>query len=303
MKQHLGLTAIILTIVIAALFAAMSARAGDRRSTFGGDENQPAEAPAAATSVTEPAADSDTDKDSDADKNADADASTEQGTEPAENSSVIIDTEGSTDSDSDKPKAPPPSDKELYDGLVAISPAGGVQLPTPPESDHADWLSVKVGYASMLVPPGWTISNQIGKEGDDDQTIGLSPPSNDIYIELRQIRNSDSNYEQTPLDLAISDYRSTPDRLKQGVTFGYQPMVIDGAVGHVETMNQFGKEKNDDGTPTDRMITWRGRWEQNDAIQKVEFNATFAQGEYEKFAPVVSEILATIKISDAEPTK
>jgi len=120
---------------------------------------------------------------------------------------------------------------------------------------------------------------------------------------LRQIRNSDSNYEQTPLDLAISDYRSTPDRLKEGITFGFQPMVIDGAVGHVETMNQFGKTKNEDGTPTDRMITWRGRWEQNDAIQKVEFNATFAQDGYEKFAPVVSEILATVKTSGAGSDK
>ena len=68
-------------------------------------------------------------------------------------------------------------------------------------------------------------------------------------------------------------------------------------------MNQFGKEKNDDGTPTFRMINWRGRWEQNDAIQKVEFGATFAQDGYEKFAPLVSEILATIKTSAAESGK
>ena len=32
MKQHLGLTAIVLALVAFALFAAMSARAGDRRS-------------------------------------------------------------------------------------------------------------------------------------------------------------------------------------------------------------------------------------------------------------------------------
>jgi len=287
MKSHLGLTAIILVVIIAALFAATSSRAGDRRSTFGGDENQPAQPPAAASSVMEPAIDPDSDTSA----------------EPAEASSVIIDTEGDTDPDAEKPKSPPPSEKELYDGLIAISPAAGVQLPTPPESDHANWLIVKVGYASMLVPPGWTIENQIGKEGDEDQTVGLSPPGNDIYLELRQIRNSDSNYEQTPLDLAISDYRRTPDRLKQGITFGFQPMVIDGAVGYVETMNQFGKAKNDDGTATDRMITWRGHWEQNDSIQLVEFNATFAQDGYEKFAPVVSEILSTIKVSDVDSRK
>jgi len=288
MKQHLGLTAIVLALVAFALFAAMSARAGDRRSTFGGDEAQAANAPASGSS-SEPASDSDVDADSES-----------QGQESDSNSDAIIDVEGDSDADADKPKAPPPSAKELYDGLIAISPPAGVQLPAPPASDHSDWLSVKVGYATMLVPPGWTIQNQIGKEGDDDQTLGLSPPANDIYIELRQIRNSDSNYMQTPLDLASSDYRSTPDRLKNGIIFGYQPMVIDGAVGHVETMNQFGKTKNDDGSPTDRIIFWRGRWEQDDSIQKVEFNANFAQDGYEKFAPVISEILATIRISGSE---
>jgi hypothetical protein len=159
---------------------------------------------------------------------------------------------------------------------------------------------VEVGYVSMLVPPGWTIQNQIGEKGAEDQTTGLSPPANDIYVELRQIRNSDSNYEQTPLDLAQSDYRRSPNRLQEGVIFGFQPMVLDGAVGNVETMNQFGKEKNEDGSLTDRMITWRGRWEQNDAIQEAEFNATFAQDQYEKMAPLVSNILSTIRIKRGE---
>ena len=286
MKQQLGFTAIVLTLIAIALFAAMSARAGDRRSTFG-DSNSSADEPPAATTSVEPAADADSDQNSDANANSDA----------------IIDSEGDTDPDADKPKTPPPSSKEMYDALVAISPPGGVQLPTPPESDHNDWLIVKVGFASMLIPPGWEIQNQIGKDGDEDQTIGVGPPSNEIYVELRQIQNSDSNYMQTPLDLAVSDYRSTPDRLKDRITFGFQPMVIDGAVGYVETMNQFGKEKNDDGTPTFRMINWRGRWEQNDAIQKVEFGATFAQDGYEKFAPVVSEILSTIKTSSVEAGK
>ena len=284
MKLHLGLTAMVLTIIAAALFASMSARAGDRRSTFGGDENQSAEAPVAAASV-EPAAESDADQSSQSDTSSDA----------------IIDVE--EDSDTDKPKGPPPTAKELYDGLIAISPPGGVQLPPPRESDQSNWKKIDVGFASMRVPADWVIQNQIGKPGDEDQTIGLAPPSNDIYIELRQIQNADSNYEQTPLDLAISDYRSTPDRLKDGITFGYQPMVIDGAVGYVETMNQFGKDKNDDGTPTFRMINWRGRWEQNDAIQRVEFGATFAQDGYEKFAPVVSEILATVNMNGAGSEK
>jgi len=204
MKQHLGITAIVLTIVVVALLTAMSARAGDRRSTFGGgDENPTAEAPAAAAS-SEPA---ESDTDSSADSESDAESSAESDT----NSDAIIDIEGTTDPDAVKTKAPPPSAKGLYDGLIAISPPGGVQLPTPPAADHTDWLIVEVGFASMLVPPGWVIQNQIGKKGDEDQTIGVAPPANDIYIELRQIQNSDSNYMQTSLDLAISDYRRTPD--------------------------------------------------------------------------------------------
>jgi hypothetical protein len=280
MKQPVSVAGVILSIIAAALFASMSARASDRRSAAAGDEGQ-------ATETSDPATESDAD----------------QSSEPDSSSDAIIDIEGDTDPDADMPKAAPPTAKELFDGLVAVSPGSGVQLPAPTAADHPDWQTVTVGFASMRVPGDWTIQNQIGKPGDEDQTIGLSPPSNDIYVELRHIQNADSNYMNTPLDLTISDYRSTPDRLKDGITFGFQPMVIAGAVGYVETMNQFGKDKNDDGTPTFRMINWRGRWEQNDAIQKVEFGATFAQDGYDTFAPLVSEILATIKIDAGDSTQ
>jgi hypothetical protein len=270
MKGKVGITATVLAVFAIALLATIPAWAQGQGSTVEDDQ-----APAAEESAAAPESEA-----TDADASADAT------------------TEADTDPDVDKPKVPPPTEKELYDGLIAISPAGGVQLPTPPVSDQSDWQTVTVGFVSMRVPADWTVQNQIGKPGDEDQTIGLSPPSNDLYVELRHIQNADSNYMNTPLALAVSDYRSAPDRLKDGITFGYQPMVIDGAVGYVETMNQFGKEKNDDGTPTFRMINWRGRWEQNDAIQRVEFGATFAQDGYEKFAPVVSEILATVKIQD-----
>jgi hypothetical protein len=206
-------------------------------------------------------------------------------------------------SDEDAPKAPPPTVQEVYDGLIAISPPGGMQLPPPPETDYSDWQSVNVGFVSMLVPPGWTIQNQIGEAGAEDQTIGLAPESGDIYVELRQIQNSDSNYMQTFADHIRSDYSRSPDRLKEHVIFGFQPMVLDGAVGGLEIMNQFGKEKNEDGTPTFRMISWQGRWDKNDAIQKVEFTATFGQDQQEKFAPLVSSILATFKTSNIEAAK
>lgn len=275
MKQPIGLAAATFTIIALALFASMPATAGD--------EGQPSEEPAPASS-SEPA--------------AEATVGAEQDSESDSTSDAIIDIEGDTDPDADKPKAPPPTAKELFDALIAISPPGGVQLPASAATEHADWQTVTVGFASMRVPADWTVQNQIGKPGDEDQTIGLSPPSNDIYVELRQIQNADSNYMQTPLDLEVSDYRGLPDRLKDGITFGFQPMVIAGAVGHVETMNQFGKDKNDDGTPTFRMINWRGRWEQNDSIQRLEFGATFAQDGYDRFAPMVSEILATIRIGE-----
>ena len=268
MKQRFGLAAIFLSILAASL-ATLPARADEPASTSDVAGNQSAETPMD-TSDAESAAD--------------------------------LESDASPDADSETPK-PPPTAKEMYDGLIAISPPGGWQLPPAPEKNQSDWKTIAVGFASMKVPPDWTVQNQIGKQGDEDQTIGLAPPSNDIYIELRQIQNADSNYEQTAQDHAQSDYRNSPDRLKDGVILGFQPMVIDGAVGSVEIMNQFGKDKNADGTPTFRMISWRGRWQQNDAIQRVEFTATFAQDRYEQVAPMVSAVLATVNTNNGEPAK
>ena len=137
-----------------------------------------------------------------------------------------------------------------------------------------------------------------------DHTIGFTSMSGDFYIELRQRQNSDSNYMQTAVDHANSDYGRSPDRLKEGVILGFQPMLIDGAVGSVEIMNLYGSEKDEDGSVTPRMINWRGRWEKNDLIHILEVTARFAQDQQEKFAPLVSSILATVKSSNtSDPAK
>jgi hypothetical protein len=192
--------------------------------------------------------------------------------------------------------APAPTEAQMLESLVAISPAGGKQLPAPADVDVSTWQRVDAGHASMRVPADWVVQNRIGEPGDDDQTIGLSPEAQDLYIELRQIRNADSNYMQTVLDHARSEYARSPDRLAEGVILGFAPKAIDGAIGGVEIMNQFGKPVDENGQPTFRLVLWRGRWERDDAIQRVEFTATFAQDRHEEFAPLVARILETVRI-------
>jgi hypothetical protein len=189
------------------------------------------------------------------------------------------------------------TDKKFYDELIAINAPGGLQLP-PPVKDYTNWQSVNAGLASMLIPPGWKIHDQEGTGPEDRiRSVGVVSAAEDIYVELRIIQDSDSNYMQTVMNHAQSDYSMSKQRLAEGVVLGFQPMVLDGTVGKVEIMNQFGREKNEDGSPTFRMIIWGGRWEKDGSIDKVEFQATFAQNRYKEFAPVVSNILSTIKTS------
>lgn len=196
--------------------------------------------------------------------------------------------------------APTDTDKKLYDELIAINAPGGLQLP-PPVKDYANWQSVNAGLAAMLIPPGWKIYDQEGTGPEDRiRGVGVVSAAEDIYIELRIIQDSDSNYLQTVMNHAQSDYGMSRQRLAEGVVLGFQPMVLDGTVGKVEIMNQLGREKNEDGSPTFRMIIWGGRWEKDDSIHKVEFQAMFAQNRYKEFAPIVSNILATIKTSKGE---
>ena len=190
--------------------------------------------------------------------------------------------------------------QQIHEQLVAISPGGGWQLPPAAAQDTSGWQTVEAGLATMRVPADWTVQNRIGAPGDEDQTVGLSPPSMDLYIELRMIRNADNNYRQTAAEHAVSEYSRSPDRLKEGVTFGYQPLLVGGAAGHVEVMNQFGKEFDDEGNRTFRLILWRGRWEQETLIHRAEFQATFAQERYEEVAPLVRAILDTVRVRESE---
>ena len=192
------------------------------------------------------------------------------------------------------------TDKKIYDELIGINVPGGLQLP-PPVKDYTNWQGVNAGLASMLIPPGWKIHDQEGTGPEDRiRSVGVVSAAEDIYVELRVIQDSDSNYMQTVMNHVQSDYGMSRQRLAEGVVLGFQPMVLDGAAGKVEIMNQFGREKNEDGSPTFRMIIWGGRWEKDNSIHKVEFQATFAQNRYQEFAPVVSNILATIKTVKSE---
>jgi hypothetical protein len=152
------------------------------------------------------------------------------------------------------------------------------------------------------VPRDWTVQTDIGEPGDEDQTIGLSPPSNDLYVELRMIRNADNNYMQDASGHALSEYSRSPDRFKEGVILGFQPLLVGGAAGGGEVMNQFGKEFDDDGARTFRLVLWRGRWEQDTTIHRVQFDATFAQDRFDEVAPLVRAILDTVATREAEST-
>jgi hypothetical protein len=198
------------------------------------------------------------------------------------------------------PAPPSLSAQQVHDGLVAISPGGGWQLPAPTAVDTSAWQVAQAGLATMRVPPDWVVQTRIGEPGGEDQTIGLSPPSNELYVELRVIRNADSNYLSTIAEHASSEYARSPGRLAQGLTLGYQPRMQGLAAGHVEVMNQFGKDLDEDGNRTFRLVLWRGRWEADGEFHRVEFTGTMAQDQYAALAPLVSAILGTVEIRASE---
>jgi hypothetical protein len=196
------------------------------------------------------------------------------------------------------PRPPSSKDAELTAALAQVNPGGGLRLPAPVAADESTWQEVVVGRASMRVPADWTVQHDLGDA--DDRTLGLSPPALDLYIELRQIHNADSNYLQTVADHAWSEYGRSVDRLGEGVILGFEPRAIDGAIGAVEVMNQFGKAIDEEtGQPTFRLVLWRGRWEQDGFIQRAEFEARFAQDRYDEFAPLVARVLATVRVGHA----
>lgn len=110
------------------------------------------------------------------------------------------------------------------------------------------------------------------------------------------IQDSDSSCNQTAMDHAKSDY-ALSNRYAEKTIMGFQPMVKEGVVGKVEIMNEYDREKNEDGSPTWRLILWDGRWMKDNSITKADLVARFAQDNDEKLAPIVSDIIATIKIN------
>jgi hypothetical protein len=188
-------------------------------------------------------------------------------------------------------------DQALYAGLIAISPGGGWRLPPPADVDTADWQRFDAGQASLRVPRGWTELNRIGDPGAGDETVGVAPEAQDLYVELRHIRDSDPSYRQGYLDHVHSDYGRSVDRLAEGVIHGFEPRIVDGAVGGIEVMDQFGKPVDEEGKPTFRLVLWRGRWQEGETIHRVQLEATLAQDRYEEFAPLFARILETVRIT------
>lgn len=187
-------------------------------------------------------------------------------------------------------------DKELYDEFIAIQAPAGEQLP-PPSTDVTGWQQVKIGHVSMLIPPDWKVASRDENKESRISTLGVISPKEDLYVELREIQDSDSSYGQTAMDHAKSDYALSKGRYAEKTILGFQPMVKAGVVGKAEIMNEYGREKNEDGSLTLRLILWDGRWLKDNSITKADLVARFAQNRYEEFAPIVSDMIASIKIN------
>ncbi len=189
------------------------------------------------------------------------------------------------------------ADAKLLAELNSVAQANGKQLP-PPAKNFIHWTPVSIGSAAMLIPPDWKTVTDFGeKPGSRIHTIGALSAKEDFYIELRVIQDSDSSYNQTPMDHAKLDYALATSRYAEKTILGFQPAVKEGVVGKIEIMNDYGKEKNDDASPAWRIILWDGRWINGQSIDKAELTARFAQDRYEEFAPIVSNVIASIKIN------
>jgi hypothetical protein len=263
MKASLGWIVIALAIAAIAMMLTMSARAGGR----GDPQVLEVSPPPPDAEVPAPASD--------------------EGT-------VLFSTEGTIGGED----APPPalSAEQIHEALVAINPGAGLALPPPLAVDTSAWQLADAGLATMRVPADWVVQTDIGAPGEEDRTIGLSPPANDMYVELRVLRNADGNYMQALVEHARSEYARSPDRFDGGVILGFAPRLQGGAAGHVEVMNQFGKLVDEDGAPTFRLVLWRGRWERAGEFERAEFMASFAQDRYDEVAPLVNAILGTVQV-------
>jgi len=206
-----------------------------------------------------------------------------------------------------EPEAPAeplePTLEEANRKLLAISPAFGLQLKAPPIADYAakGWAAINVGAVSMFTPPGWKLDEQ-DTQGDSSASAGLVAPGNDMYIELRFFRDTPRR-DGIAFEEASDNYASAKERKDRGIMLGYAPLSVDGSFGHVEIMNSGGVEKNPDGTLAHRMNRFQGTKRVGEDILKVDFKATFAQADQEKFGAVILDIIRSIQFRNVNAVK
>ncbi|MGE0384917.1 MAG: hypothetical protein AB7Q97_09330 [Gammaproteobacteria bacterium] len=193
---------------------------------------------------------------------------------------------------------PDPTIAEASRKLAGIGPSFGLQLAAPPIADYAaqGWEMVNAGGISMFVPSGWTVVEQ-----DDGAVpvVGVVAPGNDLYVELRFIRDA-LRRPGIVLEDAIDAYASAKERGAKGVVLGYAPLFVDGAVGHVEIMNAGGVERNPDGSRAHRTNSYRGAKRVGDEVFKAEFRATFDQSNQDEFGPTVLNIIRSIRFPNID---
>ncbi len=189
-----------------------------------------------------------------------------------------------------------PTIEEAQGKLLAISAPYGLQLTAPPVADYAaqGWSAITVGEISMFVPPGWTVVEQ---DHGASPEIGLAAPGNDGYIELRFIRDA-LRRPGIALEEAGSNYASAKERAEKGIVLGYAPLIVDGAVGHIEIMNSGGVEKNADGSLAHRMNRYQGAKRVGEELFSAEFRARFDQSGQDKFGPIILNIIRSIQFKN-----
>ena len=182
--------------------------------------------------------------------------------------------------------------------LLAISPPFGLQLAAPPMVDHAaqGWEVINVGGISMFAPPEWTVVEQ---DNGVIPMVGLVSPGNDLYVELRFMRDA-LRRPGIALEDASDAYASAKERGANGIMLGYAPLSVDGAFGHIEIMNAGGVEKTPDGSLAHRTNRYRCFKRVGDDIFTAEFRATFDQADQDKFGPTVLNIIRSIQFKNVD---
>lgn len=223
---------------------------------------------------------------------------------------AVADTTGKAMSETfakPEPETPPeplePTIEEANRKLLEISQPFGLQLKAPPITDYAakGWSAINVGAVSMFTPPGWKLDAQ-EKRKRYIPSAGFVAPGNDMYIELR-VFSEPPRYDGLAFEEASRRYASAKERRDEGVMMGYAPVNVDGSFGHIEIMNEYGQEKNDDGSLSVRMNIFHGTKRVGGNILRAELTARFAQADQDKFGPIVLNIIRSIQFKNVKATK